>query len=123
MSMEIMNSYNGYMAQNATDNAKKKDVQNTSEKLAETTAKSTESSKSDGTADYAKKLQKLVPSVEFKVGNAVSSARSGKSLTVNPQLLKKMQNEYVKLTQQLRIPTKNIEKVYETGKLVPVKVN
>ena len=93
MSMEIMNSYNGYMAQNATDNAKKKDVQNTSEKLAETTAKSTESSKSDGTADYAKKLEKLVPSVEFKVGNAVSSARSGKSLTVNPQLLKKMQND------------------------------
>ena len=42
MSMEIMNNYNGYMAQNATDNTKKKDVQNTSEKLAETTTKSAE---------------------------------------------------------------------------------
>lgn len=93
MSMEIMNNHNGYMVQNTTDNTKKRDVQNTSGKLAETTTKSAESSKSDGTADYAKKLGKLVPSVEFKVGNAVSSARNGKSLTVNPQLLKKMQND------------------------------
>lgn len=93
MSMEIMNNYNGYMAQNATDNTKKKDVQNTSGKLAETTTKSAESRKSDGTADYAEKLEKLAPGVEFKIGNAVSSARSGKSLTVNPQLLKKMQND------------------------------
>ena len=47
MSMEIMNNYNGYMAQNVTNNMKKKDVQSTSGKLAETTTKSAESSKSD----------------------------------------------------------------------------
>ena len=34
-----------------------------------------------------------------------------------------MWEEYVKLTQQLGIPIENIENVYETGKLVPVKVN
>ncbi|MEY8326695.1 DUF6033 family protein [Lachnospiraceae bacterium 54-11] len=49
--------------------------------------------KTKSTADYAKKLEKLVPSVEFRVGNACVSAQSGKSLTVNPKLLEKMQND------------------------------
>ena len=45
------------------------------------------------TPDYANGLAKLVPSVDFKVGNACSSAKNGKSLTVNPKLLEKMQND------------------------------
>ena len=49
--------------------------------------------KTKSTADYAKKLEKLVPSVEFRVGNACVSAKSGKSLTVNPQTFEKMQND------------------------------
>ncbi len=53
----------------------------------------TESSKSKSTAEYANELAKLVPSVEFKVGKSCSSAKSGKTLTVNPQLLEKMQND------------------------------
>ena len=40
-----------------------------------------------------KKLEKLVPSVEFRIGNACVSDKSGKSLTVNPKLLEKMQND------------------------------
>ncbi len=52
---------------------------------------------------YAKELAKLAPSVEFKVGNSYSTAKSGKTLTVNPQLLKKMQNnpEQAKETKEL----------------------
>ena len=49
--------------------------------------------KAKSTAGYAKELEKLVPSVEFRVGNACVSAQSGKSLTVNPKLLEKMQND------------------------------
>lgn len=45
--------------------------------------------KAKSTAGYAKELEKLVPSVEFRVGNACVSAQSGKSLTVNPELLEK----------------------------------
>ena len=45
------------------------------------------------TAGYAKELEKLMPSVEFRIGNACVSAQSGKSLTVNPKLLEKMQND------------------------------
>lgn len=44
-------------------------------------------------AEYANELAKLVPSVEFQVGNSFSTAKSGKTLTVNPQLLEKMQND------------------------------
>lgn len=52
---------------------------------------------------YAKELAKLVPSVEFKVGNSFSTAKSGKTLTVNPRLLEKMQNnpEQAKETKEL----------------------
>lgn len=55
--------------------------------------KETETSKAKNTADYASELAKLVPSVDFRVGNSFSSAKSGKTLTVNPKLLEKMQND------------------------------
>jgi len=38
-------------------------------------------------------LAKLVPSVDFRIGNSFASAKSGKTLTVNPKLLEKMQND------------------------------
>ncbi len=50
-------------------------------------------SKSKSTAEYANELAKLVPSVGFRVGNACVADKSGKSLTVNPKLLEKMQND------------------------------
>ena len=85
MAMEITNNYSSYAAQGMAGNTKKKET--------EKTQKTAESSKSKNTAEYANGLAKLVPSVDFKVGNVCSSAKSGKSLTVNPQLLKKMQND------------------------------
>ena len=86
MAMEITNNYSSYAAQsNAAGSTKKKETENTSE--------TTGNSKSRSTSDYVNELAKLVPSVELKVGNSFSTAKSGKTLTINPQLLKKMQND------------------------------
>lgn len=48
--------------------------------------------KAKSAADYAKELAKLTPGVEFGVGSALSSAKSGKTLTIHLKLLEKMQN-------------------------------
>ena len=90
MAMEITNNYSSYAAQsmagsNAACSTKKKETENTS--------KTTGNSKSRSTSDYVNELAKLVPSVELKVGNSFSTAKSGKTLTINPQLLEKMQND------------------------------
>lgn len=88
-------NYSSYMAQgmagsgaagvSAASGTKKKETEK-----AQTTAGS---SKSKSTAEYASELEKLVPSVEFKIGNSFSTAKSGKTLTVNPKLLEKMQSD------------------------------
>lgn len=83
-------NYSGYGAQSmagsgAADSAKKKGT----EKSEETAG----SRKSKSTAEYVRELAKLVPSVEFKVGNTFSTAKNGRTLTVNPQLLEKMLND------------------------------
>ena len=86
MAMEITNNYSSYAAQsNAAGSTKKKETESTSETAG--------SSKSRSTSDYVNELAKLVPSVELKVGNSFSTAKSGKTLTINPQLLEKMQND------------------------------
>ena len=85
MAMEITNNYSSYAAQSMVGSTKKMETENTSE--------TTGSSKSRSTSDYVNELAKLVPSVELKVGNSFSTAKSGKTLTINPQLLEKMQND------------------------------
>lgn len=69
----------------AINGAKKKGTEKTQETAG--------NSKSQSTAEYANELSKLVPSVDFKVGNSFSTAKNGKTLTVNPKLLEKMQND------------------------------
>ena len=90
--------YENTYASSRKEAAKKEETKETSAKQ-----KSAENSKSKNTTDYANELAKLVPSVDFKVGNGCSSAKSGKSLTVNPKLLEKMQNdpEQAKETKEL----------------------
>lgn len=90
MAMEVMNSYGSYATQYMAGNST---ASGTKKKDTEQTAETANSSKSKSTADYASELAKLVPSVDFGVGSSVSSAKSGKTLTINPQLLKKMQND------------------------------
>ncbi len=91
MAMEIMNNvYSSYATQSMAGNSvsggtKKKETENTSETAG--------SSKPKSTADYVNELAKLVPSVELKVGNSFQTAKSGKTLTINPKLLEKMQND------------------------------
>ncbi len=91
MAMEIMNNvYSSYAMQSMAGNSvsggtKKKETENTSETAG--------SSKQKNTADYVNELAKLVPSVELKVGNSFQTAKSGKTLTINPKLLEKMQND------------------------------
>lgn len=95
MAMEINRNYSSYGAQGiresgAAGNVKKQETENIVKKAGSGKA---ETDKSESTTDYAGKLAKLVPSVEFKVGNTFSSAGTGKTLTVNPKLLEKMQND------------------------------
>ena len=90
MAMEINRSYSSYVAQGmaesgAANSTKKKETEKTAEKV--------RSSQSESTAEYVSGLSKLAPSVEFKVGNTHASAPSGKTLTINPKLLEKMQND------------------------------
>ncbi len=79
--------YENTYASSRKEAAKKEETKETS-----SAQKNAENSKSKSTAGYMKELAKLVPSVEFRVGNACVSDKSGKSLTVNPKLLEKMQN-------------------------------
>lgn len=84
MAMEITNSYNSYAAQSmvegsAAGSTKKREAAG--------------NSRSKSMAEYVNELSKLVPSVELKVGNTFASAKSGKTLTINPQLLEKMQSD------------------------------
>ena len=91
MAMEITNNYNAYentyAAQKQQETAKQKAA--SKQEVSETAG----SSRAKQTTDYANELAKLVPSVDFKVGSVCSSANSGKSLTVSPKLLEKMQND------------------------------
>ncbi len=100
MAMEITNNYSSYATQGMAGNsvagsAEKKETENISEAAG--------SGKAKRTTDYADELAKLVPSVEFEVGNACSKAKSGMTLTINPKLLEKMQNnpEQEKETKEL----------------------
>ena len=98
MAMEITNNYNAYENVYATQKQQTEKKQAASGKETSETAAAQKNSeagndKAKSAAGYAKELKKLVPSVEFRVGNACVSAQRGKSLTVNPKLLEKMQND------------------------------
>lgn len=83
-------NYNRYTAQNTTGNSA---AENMKKKEAKKVSEASSSSESKSMAEYAKELAELVPSVEFKVGNSFSTDKSGKTLTISPQLLEKMQND------------------------------
>ena len=82
-------NYSSYAAQSMVEGGA---ARGTKKKGTEKTQETAGNSKSKSTVEYANELAKLVPSLEFKVGNSFSTAKSGKTLTVNPQLLEKMQN-------------------------------
>ncbi len=109
MAMKINSAYNNvyesaYAAQKQ-ETAKKQAAsgRETSETASTQKNSTVGNGKAKSTEAYAKELAKLAPSVEFKVGNSYSTAKSGKTLTINPQLLEKMQNnpEQAKETKEL----------------------
>lgn len=108
MAMEITNNYSSYVAQGMAGSTKKKETENTSETV--------RSSKTKSTTDYANELAKFVPSVDFSVGSGCSSAKSGKSLTINPKLLEKMQNdpEQAKKTEAMIRGVESMSKLAES---------
>ena len=98
MAMEINSAYNNVYesayAVQKQETAKKQAAsgKETSETASTQKNSTTGNDKAKNAVAYAKELAKLVPSVDFKVGNSYSAAKDGKTLTVNPQLLEKMQN-------------------------------
>ena len=90
MTMEINRSYSSYAAQGMMESGT---VNSVKKKETEKTAEKVRSSRSESTAEYVTGLSKLAPSVEFRVGNTHASDPSGKTLTINPKLLEKMQND------------------------------
>lgn len=99
MAMEITNNYNAYENIYATQKQETEKKQVASGKETSETVDTQKNSKVENgkmkssKAAYAKELAKLAPSVEFGVGSALLSAKSGKTLTINPKLLEKMQND------------------------------
>ncbi len=98
MAMEITNNYNVYENAYATQKQETAKKQAASGKEASETVVAQKNSNVENgkmkssTMAYAKELAKFAPSVDFGVGSALSSAKSGKTLTINPKLLEKMQN-------------------------------
>jgi len=87
MSMEITNNYSSYVAQSVVDNTKKKET--------EKTPAATKTGNTESTSDYLSRLQKQVSYMTLEVGSGLSMVRDNKvnTLTVNPKLLEKMQND------------------------------
>lgn len=125
MGMEISNSYSSYLAQSVTESSvtgstTKKEAEKMSKaserNKAESTSKTSGSSKAESTTDYMNKLKKLAPSVEFRTGYTYASEKSGKTLTINPKLLEKMQNdpEMEKEMKELIAGVEKMEKIAES---------
>ncbi len=85
--MELQNNYSSYASAAWQANTKRRNSENTQRN-------GRKAVNPRNTAEYVMGLAKLVPkSCRILIGNVCSSAKSGKSLTVNPQLLEKMQND------------------------------
>lgn len=73
--------YGAWATANQTATAKAKSVQ------------ATENAKENSEDDYFNSLAKLVPSADVRLGNTFASDKTGKTLTLDPRLLEKMQKD------------------------------
>lgn len=107
------NVYESTYATQKQETAKKKETKSATEVRKNTSP--------ENTTDYMSKLEKLAPSVEFHIGTTHSSAKSGKTLTINPQLLEKMQNdpkqekETKEMIQGVEAATKLLESIHKAS--------
>lgn len=116
MAVEIMRDYGNYAAQpavrhNAADNRNRAENRDAADCAEMSDTKRLPGAAGGVTADragrpdpakhaaaesvteYAKKLSKLAPSTKVKVGSSFPAERKGKVLTINPAILRKMQQD------------------------------
>lgn len=95
MAMEITNNYNSVYESTYTTQKQQTSKQQVDSKTEtkETAAAQNNIGTTTSNSDYFNKLAKLAPSVDCRIGTAYSSAKNGKTLTLNPKLLEKMQND------------------------------
>ena len=122
MAMEITNNF-GSVYENIYAAQKQQDTSKTETK--ETAVVQQKSGGTTNNSEYLGKLAKLAPSVEFRMGNTFSTAKSGKTLTINPALLEKMQNdpeqekETMEMIKGVELITKFMDGIYKaSGKTV-----
>lgn len=127
MAMEITNNYSSvyestYAAQKQQET--KKEAASKAETKGTVVTQKNAGAAADS-SEYFRQLAKLAPSVEFRIGNTFSTAKSGKTLTINPALLKKMQNdpeqkkETMELIKGVEFMTKFMDGIYKaSGKTV-----
>lgn len=122
MAMEITNDYIGHALQSMEKSnaaaGTNKEMEQTAKECADSQAAKVQktdwavvyssSLKSQSLADYARELAKLAPSVQVKVGGTFSSAKSGKTLTLDPGLLNKMQHD-PKMAKDMKDMIKGVE--------------
>lgn len=109
--MEISRAGNYSSAYESAYVLHKKETAASNEKInkgAEENAEGAIEKSQDKIKEQAKGLSKLVPSVKFRVGSTFSTAKRGKTLTVNPKLLEKMQND-PKLEKEMKELIKGVE--------------
>ena len=122
MAMEITNNLSSvyestYIAQKQ-QTAKQSSASKTKTKETAAAQKNTDATSN---SDYLSKLAKLAPSVEFRMGNTFATAKSGQTLTINPALLKKMQNdpeqekETMELIKGVEMITKFMDGIYKAS--------
>lgn len=118
MAMEITNNYSAYMAENVADSST---VNGTKKKQMQTVPVTGNSGNSQRMSDYLNELAQLAPSVEVRAGITFSKAGSGKTLTISPGLLKRMQNdpekekEMKELIKGVEFITKFIDGLYKSS--------
>lgn len=91
MAMEITNNYSSVYESTFAAQRQQEAKKETASKVGtkETAATQKNAGGTTSNSDYLSKLAKLAPSVEFRMGNTFSTAKRGKTLTINPALLKK----------------------------------
>ena len=86
MALGIENYYGSYTAQNLSE-------RRTSGSERGRTPAAAKHGNEKSKEAYVKELAKLVPSVEFRVGNTFSSFKNSKTLAISPALVEKMRND------------------------------
>lgn len=95
MAMEITNNYSNVYESTYTAQRQQASKQQTASKTEanETAAARKNPGATTNGSDYFNSLAKLAPSVDCRIGTTYATDKSGKTLTINPRLLEKMQSD------------------------------